>query len=67
MLLQQAQTDGLLDPIADPQPVAEILVRLVLSFILTPGGAVKLQTTAELESFARAHLAPLVTRVGEPS
>jgi len=60
-LLRRAQADGLLDPVADPQGVAEILVRLVHSFVLTPGGAVKLQTDAELKAFARAHLIPIVT------
>jgi AcrR family transcriptional regulator len=66
MLLEQAQTDRLLDPIADPHAVAEILVRLVLSFILTPQGTVKLQNTAELEAFARAHVAPIATRSSSP-
>lgn len=66
MLLGQAQADGLLDPVADPQAISELLVRLVHSFILTPHGAVKLHTAAELEAFARAHLAPIVTRTDRP-
>lgn len=61
-LLQEAQDDGLVEPIDDLQGVSEILVRLVQSFVLTPKGAVKLQSYAALEQFARAHLTPMVTR-----
>lgn len=59
-LLEQAQADGLLDPPADPQGIAEILIRLVHSFVLTPTGVVKLGDRAALEAFASAHLTPLV-------
>ena len=60
-LLHRAETDGLLDPIADPQGVSEILVRLVHSFVLTPDGTLRLQTRAELEAFASTHLTAIVT------
>jgi AcrR family transcriptional regulator len=59
-LLEQAQADGLLDPIADPQGISEVLIRLVHSFVLTPTGVVKLEDRAALEAFASAHLTPLV-------
>jgi AcrR family transcriptional regulator len=65
-LLQEAQDDGLLQPIDDPQGVSEILVRLVQSFVLTANGAVKLQTYAALADFARTHLTPIVIRSGQP-
>ncbi|HEY4896364.1 MAG TPA: helix-turn-helix domain-containing protein [Solirubrobacteraceae bacterium] len=64
-LLQRAQDDSLLEPIDDPQGVAEVLVRLIQSFVLTPNGALKLQTSAQLETFARAHLTAIVTRGGQ--
>jgi AcrR family transcriptional regulator len=63
-LLDQAHADGLLDPVADPQGVSELLVRLIQSFVLTREGAVTLQSAAELQAFARTHLAPIVTRSG---
>jgi AcrR family transcriptional regulator len=59
-LLEQAQADGLLDPVSDPEGISEILIRLVHSFVLTPDGAVKLQDRAALEDFASTHLTPLV-------
>jgi AcrR family transcriptional regulator len=61
-LLRQAQVDGLLEPIADPQAISEILVRLIQSFILTPHGAVELRTAGELEAFARTYLTPMIAR-----
>ncbi len=65
-LLHQAETDGLLDRISDPEGISEILIRLVHSFVLTPKGTVKLQTRVELEAFARTHLTPIVTRSSRP-
>jgi len=59
-LLDQAQADGLLEPVPDPAGISEILIRLVHSFVLTPDGAVTLQDRAALEAFARTHLTPLV-------
>lgn len=64
-LLRQAQDDGLLDGGSDTQGAAEILVRLVQSLVLTPVGAVRLQSAEELQAFARAHLCPIVVRAGE--
>ena len=66
-LLHKAQDDGLLDRDSDVQGTAEILVRLVQSLVLTPGGAVKLHTPAELEAFARTHLCPIVTGRRRPA
>lgn len=63
-LLHQAEADGLLDPVADPQGVSELLIRLVQSFVLTREGAGTLQSPDDLEAFARLHLAPIVTRAG---
>jgi AcrR family transcriptional regulator len=65
-LLEQAQADGLIDPVGDPEGISEILIRLVHSFVLTPDGAVKLQERAALEAFASRHLTPLVMRHSHP-
>jgi AcrR family transcriptional regulator len=61
-LIQQAEADGLIPPVRDRQAAAELLVRIVHSFVLTPQTALPLQTDAELRAFARSHLAPIVTR-----
>ncbi len=65
-LIRQAQQDGILGQVGDPQTVAEILARIVHSFVLTPQGVLALQTDAELNAFARSHLAPIVTHHTQP-
>lgn len=65
-LIHQAQQDDILGHVDDPQAVAEILARVVHSFVLTPLGTLALQTDAELHAFARSHLAPIVTRNSRP-
>jgi AcrR family transcriptional regulator len=47
---------------SDARVVAEIIVRLSLSFVLLPDSVIKLKTAADLRAFARTHLVPLVTR-----
>lgn len=61
-LIEQAQEDGLVAAAVDPAPSAEILIRIVHSFVLTPQGALTLRTDDDLRAFARTHLAPIVTR-----
>lgn len=61
-LIAQAQQDGLLGEVEDPQAVAEILARVVHSFVLTPRGVLSLQGDDELNAFARSYLAPIVIR-----
>ena len=61
-LIDEAQQDGLLGEIGDPQTVAEVLARVVHSFVLTPRGLLALRSEEELHTFAREHLAPIVTR-----
>ena len=65
-LIEQAQRDGILGQVDDPQAIAEILVRVVHSFVLTSHGVLSLQSDAQLSDFARSHLAPIVTRRSEP-
>ncbi|MFO0547196.1 MAG: TetR family transcriptional regulator [Polyangiaceae bacterium] len=40
--------------------LSEMLARVVLSFVLTPDSAVKLDSPAEIQAFAREYLAPVV-------
>jgi AcrR family transcriptional regulator len=65
-LIHQAQHDGILGEVSDPQAVAEVLVRVVHSFVLTPRGVLALQSDAKLTAFARSHLAPIITRHTQP-
>ncbi|MGD0455898.1 MAG: TetR/AcrR family transcriptional regulator [Solirubrobacteraceae bacterium] len=65
-LIHQAQQDGILGEVSNPQAVAEVLVRVVHSFVLTPRGILALQSDAKLTAFARSHLAPIITRHSQP-
>lgn len=49
-------------PERDAQQVAELVVRLTLSFILTPDGAIALDDESAMRAFARRYVAPLATR-----
>lgn len=43
-----------------PEGIAELFVRLAISFTLLPSGAIPLDTDAQVRAFARAYLAPLM-------
>ncbi|HWT93443.1 MAG TPA: helix-turn-helix domain-containing protein [Solirubrobacteraceae bacterium] len=43
----------------DPDVAAEILLRLAISLLLTPAGAIPATDPEELRAFARAHLLPI--------
>lgn len=49
-------------PTADPAAVAEILVRLFISLVLTPDTTLALGTEDEIRDTARRYLVPLVSR-----
>ncbi|MGI8921352.1 MAG: TetR/AcrR family transcriptional regulator [Solirubrobacteraceae bacterium] len=53
-------------PAFDAQQVAELVVRLTLSFILTPDSSIALEDELAMRAFARRYVAPLVTRA-EPN
>lgn len=59
---QEAVDDGLLDSIEGMEPCAELLVRVVHSYLLTPQALIELETPEQLRDFARAHLVPMVLR-----
>lgn len=44
---------------AEPDVAAEVLVRLAISLLLTPAGAIPTGSQEELRAFARAHLLPI--------
>ncbi len=50
---------------ADTEVAAELLARLVLSFLLTPDTAAHLETTDDARRFARRYLASAMRSVGE--
>jgi AcrR family transcriptional regulator len=48
-------------PDYDPEPVAEILARIAHSLLLTPEGCIPSQDDEPTRTFARNHVAPLLT------
>src|SRR4051794_13507167 len=48
-------------PARETRAVAELVARLVLSFLLTPESVVALESPAEARRFARRYVAPLMT------
>ena len=59
--LRQHQAAGRL-PAFDPEPAAEVFVRLAHSMLLTPSGCLPEDDDARTRAFARAHLVPIVRR-----
>ena len=58
-MLEQAVRDGLLDAADDFAVRAEIIVRLVHSFMMTPRVVANLETDDDLDAFARCYIAPI--------
>jgi AcrR family transcriptional regulator len=56
--------EGNLPPL-EVDVVGELLVRLVLSFLLTPATAARLETPEDARRFARRYLTPIVRAVAE--
>jgi AcrR family transcriptional regulator len=56
--LRRAQTAGRMRR-SDPEAVAELLVRLTLSFLVTPDSCIPLDTDPQARAFARRFLVPL--------
>jgi AcrR family transcriptional regulator len=61
-LVQQGESHGTLPTVAGRTPagVAELFVRLAISFTLTPQSSIPLGTDAEVRAFAANYLAPLM-------
>jgi AcrR family transcriptional regulator len=61
-LVQQGEADGELPRIdgREPAGVAEVFVRLAISFTLTPDSAIPLGTDEQVRAFARSYLAALM-------
>lgn len=59
--IRTGQEAGELPP-GDPEQIAEILVRLGTSFVLMQDTVIPLDDDAAARRFARAHIAPIVTR-----
>lgn len=59
-VFEQAVEDGLLTTTVGMTSRAELLVRIVHSFMLTPTASIALDTDRQLRAFARDHLVPMV-------
>ena len=46
----------------DPEPVAELMVRIAISFLLNPQSCVELSDEGQARAFARRSLAPVLAR-----
>jgi AcrR family transcriptional regulator len=60
-LARQMELAGTGVPARETDAVAELVARLVLSFLLTPESAVKLASPREARRFARRYVVPLMT------
>jgi CO dehydrogenase/acetyl-CoA synthase epsilon subunit len=58
LLRRERRQDG--SRIRNPQVVAEVLVRIGQSLLLTPESVVDLDSVAAVRRFARNHLLPIV-------
>jgi AcrR family transcriptional regulator len=58
--LLRAQQAGQVRRLIDVEPVAELIVRLTLSFVLTPESCIPLDSEAEARRFARRYLLPVI-------
>ncbi|MFF3614765.1 TetR/AcrR family transcriptional regulator [Streptomyces sp. NPDC002580] len=47
-------------PDDDPRPVAELMVRVAVSFLLNPAGCIEMDDEDQARAFARRYLAPLL-------
>ncbi|MER6167779.1 TetR/AcrR family transcriptional regulator [Streptomyces violaceorubidus] len=45
----------------DPRPVAELMVRVAVSFLLNPASCIEMEDEDQARAFARRYLAPLLT------
>ncbi|WP_267715409.1 TetR/AcrR family transcriptional regulator [Streptomyces sp. CoH17] len=48
-------------PDEDPRPVAELMVRVAVSFLLNPASCIEMEDADQARAFARRYLAPLLT------
>ena len=49
-------------PESDPEPVAELMVRVAVSFLLNPVSCIELDDIDQTRAFARRYLVPLLDR-----
>lgn len=56
----EAVEDGLLESIDGMETTAELLVRIVHSFMLTPRALIDMDTVEQVNEFARLHVVPMV-------
>lgn len=57
-LREARRAEGL--PVSDPTPVAELMVRITVSFLLNPVSCFELDDETQVREFARCYLVPLL-------
>ncbi|GHB32420.1 hypothetical protein GCM10010377_23460 [Streptomyces viridiviolaceus] len=57
-LRRAQQAEGRADE--DPRPVAELMVRVAVSFLLNPASCIEMEDEDQARAFARRYLAPLL-------
>ncbi len=60
MHLRRARDAGELAQQADVEPVAELMARIAVSFVISPYGCIPMRTDDEAREFARRFLIPLI-------
>lgn len=60
MHLRRARDAGELTALDDVEPIAELMVRVVVSFVVSPYSCIPLQSDADARAFAQRYLVPLV-------
>ncbi len=58
--IRAAQTRGEVSPTLEPEPVAELMVRIVISYTINPESCLDLSDEHRTRDFARRHLVPLI-------
>ncbi|MGW3661911.1 TetR/AcrR family transcriptional regulator [Streptomyces sp. NPDC005141] len=57
-LRRAQQAEG--HPESDPRPVAELIIRVAVSFLLNPSSCIEMEDEDQARAFARRYLAPLL-------
>jgi AcrR family transcriptional regulator len=60
MHLRRARDAGELTAVDDVEPIAELMVRVVVSFVISPYSCIPLESDADARAFAQRYLVPLV-------
>lgn len=62
MHLRRAQDAGELAELSDTEPIAELMARIAVSYVISPYGCMPMRTDDDARAFARRFLVPLLPR-----